>query len=104
MRRTVQDTMVRSVAARNALRKDAVAGHFLLRTNHPRRRSGIPSAVFVQRRGFFGLGEIVGVITNVRRHYVHWLSLLMTKPCTAGRDSALLDRVKTTARGGKTRD
>jgi hypothetical protein len=49
--------------------RSSIPIHWFFRTNIPRRRTSFLPAD-MQRRNFFGLGEIVGVLTNV------WLSSL----------------------------
>ncbi len=39
--------------------------HWLFRSNIPRRR-GMPMPTDVRKRNFFGIGEIIGVLANVR--------------------------------------
>ena len=39
--------------------------HWLFRSNIPRRR-GTPMPTDVRKRNFFGIGEIIGVLANVR--------------------------------------
>ena len=39
--------------------------HWLFRSNIPRRR-GMPMPADVRKRNFFGIGEIIGVLANVR--------------------------------------
>lgn len=43
----------------------AVQLHWLFRSNIPRRR-GMPMPNDVRKRNFFGIGEIIGVLANVR--------------------------------------
>ena len=47
--------------------------HWLFRSNIPRRR-GMPMPTDVRKRNFFGIGEIIGVLANVR------ISLISSKP------------------------
>jgi hypothetical protein len=62
-------TTVPSSSRSKLIRSDSVlSGHWIFRPSNPRRRTGkqIPSRGYdMQRREFFGLGEVIGVITNV---------------------------------------
>ena len=56
---------------------ETVPLHWLFRSNIPRRRSQ-PFAPSIHRRNFFGMGEIMGVLANVRAPLLHRLTLTLT--------------------------
>lgn len=51
-------------------RQQVPSMHWLFRSNIPRRRASY-IAPDIRKRNFFGMGEIIGVLTNVSRGCMH---------------------------------
>lgn len=96
MRQRTTSTKLTHRTSAYAARQHADTIHWLFRTNIPRQRNQSFGSN-IQRRNFFGMGEILGVLANVRLLYL-FLRIMLIRPL-AGRDCSLSNRIKTTARG-----
>ena len=82
----------KSVPAPQSQRTTVQSFHWLFRSNIPRKRSSYIS-VNPQRRNFFGMGEILGVLTNVGVILCQ-LSILVNLYYPASRDCSLSYRIQ----------
>jgi len=82
--------------------------HWLFRSNIPRRRTSY-IAPDINKRNFFGMGEIIGVLTNVKFLSTLFGVTLNTHFAVffcfwaASRDSTIANRIKEAARGSTAR-
>lgn len=51
----------------HAASESALSLHWLFRSNLPRRKGTPPVPIDIRKRNFFGLGEVIRVVTNVSR-------------------------------------